>query len=56
MQKSYDAVIIGAGVIGAAVGFELAKKGLKTVNIDKMPGCGQCGRPPFICDQPDGRG
>lgn len=41
MQKSYDAVIIGAGVIGAAVGFELAKKGLKTVNIDKMPGSGQ---------------
>ena len=30
-----DAIIIGAGVIGAAVGYELAKKGWKTLNIDK---------------------
>lgn len=35
-----DAIIIGAGVIGAAVGYELAKKGWKTLNIDKNPVAG----------------
>jgi sarcosine oxidase subunit beta len=40
MAEKYDAIIIGAGVIGAAVGFELAKKGYKTLNIDKLPTSG----------------
>ncbi len=39
-NKKYDAVIIGAGIIGASIGFELAKKGYKTLNIDKLPTSG----------------
>jgi sarcosine oxidase subunit beta len=35
-----DVVIIGAGVIGAAIAFELAKKGYRTVNVDKLPASG----------------
>jgi sarcosine oxidase subunit beta len=31
----YDVIIIGSGVIGAAMGFELSKAGFKTLNIDK---------------------
>ena len=38
--KDYDAIIIGAGVIGAAIGFELSKKGWKTLNIDRNPASG----------------
>ena len=34
-EKSFDAVIIGAGVIGNAVAFELSKQGFKTLNIDR---------------------
>lgn len=30
-----DAIIIGSGVIGAAVAFELAKKGFKTLSLDR---------------------
>ena len=40
MAKSYDAVIIGAGVIGAATAFELSKRGWKTLNIDKAHASG----------------
>lgn len=40
MPETYDAIVIGAGVIGAAVGFELAKKGWKTLNVDKTPTAG----------------
>lgn len=40
MSKQHDAIIIGAGIIGAAVGFELAKKGWKTLNVDKQPASG----------------
>ncbi|MEE2805348.1 MAG: FAD-dependent oxidoreductase [Pseudomonadota bacterium] len=40
MSAPYDAVVIGAGVIGAAVGFELSKKGWKTLNVDKLSGAG----------------
>jgi len=39
-NRQVDAVIIGAGVIGAACGFELAKKGWKTLNIDSLPAAG----------------
>ncbi len=40
MSENYDAIIIGAGVIGGAVGFELAKKGWRTLNVDALPAAG----------------
>ena len=40
MNTRYDAVIIGAGIIGAATAFELAKRGWKTLNVDKLPAAG----------------
>ena len=40
MNKKVDAIIIGAGVIGSSVAFELAKRGYKTLNIDKLPTSG----------------
>ena len=36
----YDAVIIGAGIIGANLGFEMSKAGYHTLNIDKLPAAG----------------
>lgn len=35
-----DAIIIGAGVIGAATAFELSTRGYSTLNIDKLPAAG----------------
>jgi sarcosine oxidase subunit beta len=40
MTTSFDAIVIGAGVIGSCVGLELARKGLRTLNIDKLPAAG----------------
>jgi len=40
MKTTSDAIIIGAGVIGAATAFELCKRGYKTLNIDKLPAAG----------------
>src|SRR5919202_1398998 len=40
MSRKADAVIIGAGVIGANIAYELARKGYKTLNIDKLPAAG----------------
>jgi len=40
MSRQADVVIIGAGVIGAATAYELARKGYKTLNIDKLPAAG----------------
>ncbi len=40
MSKKYDAIVIGAGIIGACVGFELAKRGKKVLNLDKLSGSG----------------
>src|SRR3954452_13026536 len=40
MSRKADAVIIGAGVIGAAIAYELTQKGYKTLNIDKLPASG----------------
>jgi len=37
---SYDAVVIGAGVIGAATAFELARRGLRVGCVDKAPVAG----------------
>ena len=41
MSRSADIIIIGAGIIGTATAFELAKKGYKTLNVDKLPAAGQ---------------
>lgn len=40
MAATYDAIIIGAGIIGTAIAYELSKKGYKTLNIDKNPAVG----------------
>ncbi len=40
MTNQTDAIIIGAGVIGAATAFELAKQGYKTLSIDRNPAAG----------------
>ena len=40
MNRKADAIIIGAGVIGSAIAFELAKRNYKTLNIDKLPTSG----------------
>lgn len=40
MDENYDGIIIGAGIIGAAIGYELAKQGRKTLNIDMLPASG----------------
>ena len=39
-RKQYDAIIIGAGIIGNSIAYELARKGLKTLSIDKLGGSG----------------
>ena len=39
-SEQFDAIVIGAGVIGANIGFELAKAGFQTLNIDKLPASG----------------
>ena len=44
----YDAIVIGAGIIGSAVAFELAKKGYSTLNLDKLPASGY-GSPSNSC-------
>ncbi len=40
MDNKYDIIIIGAGIIGCSIAFELSKKGWKTLNIDKLPAAG----------------
>ncbi|CAB1080324.1 oxidoreductase, FAD-binding [Olavius algarvensis Delta 1 endosymbiont] len=40
MNKKYDAIIIGAGVIGCPVAYELTKMGYKTLNVDKLDDAG----------------
>ena len=39
-HHQYDALVIGAGIIGAATAFELAKLGYRTLNVDKLPAAG----------------
>ncbi len=41
MAQAADAIIIGTGVIGAAVAFELAKAGWKTLSLDRNRQAGQ---------------
>ena len=40
MTGKYDAIIIGAGIIGCCIAFELSKKGYKTLNVDKLAAAG----------------
>ncbi len=42
MKSSFDAVIIGAGVFGSGIAFELSRRGLSTCNVDMFgaPGHG----------------
>ena len=40
MAERYEAVIIGAGVIGAAVALELARRGVRTLSLDALPAAG----------------
>ena len=39
-SRAYDAIIIGAGVIGASVALGLSRRGLKTLNVDILPAAG----------------
>jgi sarcosine oxidase subunit beta len=38
--KKYDALVIGAGIIGVSIAFELAKRGYRVVGVDKLPAAG----------------
>jgi glycine/D-amino acid oxidase-like deaminating enzyme len=40
MAKAYDAIVIGAGVIGASTALALSRAGRKTLCIDKLPAAG----------------
>jgi len=40
MTKEYDAIIIGAGISGAAIAYELSQKGYRTLNVDKLSAAG----------------
>lgn len=40
MKQKYDAIIIGAGIIGCCTAFELCKKGYKTINVDFQSNAG----------------
>ena len=41
MPAQYDAVVIGAGIIGTAIAFALSKNGWHTLVVDPRPGAGQ---------------
>lgn len=40
MEQKFDAIIIGAGIIGGCISYELAKRGYKTLTVDKLPAAG----------------
>ena len=40
MDHDYDAIVIGAGIIGVCTGLELARRGYRTLNIDKQRAAG----------------
>jgi len=60
MPKSYDAIIIGAGIIGCCIAYEMSKKGRRTLNIDLQPSAGagstanSCGNVRFYYSTRDG--
>jgi len=40
MTQTTDAIVIGAGVIGANIALELNRAGMKTISVDKLPAAG----------------
>jgi len=40
MSQSADAIVVGAGVIGAATAFEMAKSGRSVLSVDRNPAAG----------------
>ena len=40
MAETYDAIVIGAGIIGAALAKELGERGWRTLNLDRLPAAG----------------
>ena len=40
MARNHDAIVIGAGVIGAAIALGLARKGFKVLGVDRLPAAG----------------
>ena len=40
MNPNYDVIIIGAGIIGCSIAFELSKRGLRTLNVDTLSAAG----------------
>ena len=40
MSDKFDAIVIGAGIIGACTGYEMAKRGYRVLNVDKLPEAG----------------
>ncbi len=38
--KEFDAIIIGAGVIGCSISLALARRGIKSLNVDALPSAG----------------
>ena len=48
MTEKYDAIIIGAGISGAAIAYELSQKGYQTLNVDKLAAAG-CGSTSNTC-------
>ncbi|THB76793.1 MAG: FAD-binding oxidoreductase [Desulfobacteraceae bacterium] len=40
MPETCDALIIGSGITGASIAFELSKMGYRTLNVDKLSGAG----------------
>ena len=39
-MKEFDAIVIGAGVIGCSISLALARRGIKTLNVDALPAAG----------------
>ena len=40
MSKQYDAIIIGAGIIGTSISYALTKRNWDVLTVDKLPMCG----------------
>jgi len=40
MSQPYDAIIIGAGIIGCATSYALGRKGWRVLNLDSLPAAG----------------
>ena len=39
-QKHYDTIIIGAGIIGNCIAYELSQKGYRCLSVDRLGGLG----------------